>query len=65
MDLLKAMVIAAVLTGCVAIVIGSQGTSAGQLQIHAMTVGGARIFWSWPMFLAGTGLSWGLFLLQR
>ena len=33
MDLLKAMAFAAVLTGCVAIVIGSQGTGGGPLAI--------------------------------
>ena len=65
MDLLKAMVFAAVVTGCVAIVIGSQGTSAGQLAIHPMDVGAVRLYWSWPMFLAGSGLGWGLMLLQR
>lgn len=65
MDLLKAMVLAAVLTGCVAIVIGSQGTSGGQLAIHPMNVGAMKLYWSWPLFLAGTGLNWGLLLLQR
>lgn len=65
MDLLKAMIIAAVVTGCVAIVIGSQGTSAGQLAIQPMSVGDVKLYWSWPIFLAGSGLSWGLMLLQR
>ncbi len=65
MDVLKAMIIAAAVTLCIAIVIGSQGTSGGQLAIQPMTVGDFKMFWSWPMFLAGTGLSWGLFLLQR
>ena len=65
MGLLKAMVIAAIVTGCVAIVIGSQGTTGGQLAIHPMTVGDVRLYWSWPVFLAGSGLSWGLILLQR
>jgi len=65
MDLLKAMGIAAVVTGCVAIVIGSQGTSGGQLAIHPLIIGDAKLYWSWPLFLAGSGLSWGLLLLQR
>lgn len=65
MDLLKAMVMAAVLTGCVAIVIGSQGTSGGQLAIHPMSIGAAKLYWSWPIFLAGSGLGWGLLALQR
>lgn len=65
MDLLKAMVIAAVVTGCVAIVIGSQGTNGGQLAIQPMHVGTMKLYWSWPVFLAGSGLGWGLMLLQR
>ena len=65
MGLLKAMVFAAIVTGCVALVIGSQGTSAGGLAIHPLSVGDVRLYWSWPLFLAGSGLGWGLILLQR
>lgn len=65
MDVLKAIGLGAVLTGSVALIIGSQGSSGGHLAIHAMAVGDYKIFWSWPMFLTGTGLSWGLMLLQR
>lgn len=65
MDMLKAMGIAAVLTCCVAVVIGSQGSSGGQLAVHHMAVGDYKVFWSWPMFLGGTGLAWALMLLQR
>lgn len=65
MDLLKAMTFAAVVSGCVAIVIGSQGTSGGQLMIQPWSVGDVRLYWSWPMFLTGSGIGWGLLLLQR
>lgn len=65
MDLLKAMIIAAVLTGCAAVVIGSQGTSGGALAIQSFTVEGTRLYWSWPLFLCGSGIGWGLLLLQR
>jgi hypothetical protein len=65
MDLLKAMGLAALLTGCVALVIGSQGTSAGSLAIHPMTVGEFRVYWSWPLFLIASSLSWAIMLLQR
>lgn len=65
MDLLKALGFAAVITGCLSLVIGSQGTSGGQLAIHPMTLGDMKIYWSWPVFLAGTGLFWGILLLQR
>lgn len=65
MGLLKAMLIAAVVTGCIAIVIGTQGSTGGQLRIHSMMIQDYKVFWSWPLFLAGSGLSWGLILLQK
>lgn len=65
MDMLKAIVIAAAITTCVAIVIGSQGSSGGQLQIHSFMVADQKLYWSWPLFLGGSGLAWALMLLQR
>lgn len=65
MDMLKAMGLGAVLTGSVALVIGSQGSGGGFLNIHSMALGDYSVFWSWPLFLTGTGLSWGLMALQR
>ena len=63
--MVKAMGLGAVLTGSIALVIGSQGTSAGPLAVEALQVGGFRMFWSWPLFAVGTGLAWALILLQR
>ena len=63
--MLKAMLFGALISACVALVIGSQGSSGGQLAVHAMQLGDAHVFWSWPLFFAGSGLSWGLILLQR
>lgn len=63
--MVKAMGLGAVLTGAIALVIGSQGSSAGPLAVEAMRVGDFRMFWSWPLFALGTGLAWGLMLLQR
>lgn len=65
MELLKAMIFGAVVSGCVAVVIGSQGTAGGQLAIEIVRVADFKLYWSWPMFLAGTGLFFGLLLLQR
>lgn len=63
--MVKAMSLGAVLTGSIALVIGSQGTSAGPLAVQPLDMGDYRIFWSWPLFCAGSGLAWGLMLLQR
>jgi len=65
MDLFKAMGLSALLTLCIALVIGSQGTSGGSLAIYAINIDGLRFFWSWPVFICGSGLGWGIMLLQR
>ncbi len=65
MDLLKAMGFGALISCCVAVVIGSQGTAGGQLAIQSVDVADVRVYFSWPVFLAATGLFWGLLLLQR
>jgi len=63
--MVKAMGLGAILTCSIALVIGSQGTSAGPLAVEPLQVAEYRLYWSWPLFAAGTGLSWGLMLLQR
>jgi hypothetical protein len=65
MELIKALTFGAILSLAVAIVIGSQGTSAGPLAIHAVSLAGTKFFWSWPIFFGGSGLSFGILLLQR
>jgi hypothetical protein len=65
MELLKASVLGAILSATIGLVIGSQGTSAGPLAIHMVSLAEAQVYWSWPVFLSGTGLSFGLMLLQR
>ncbi|MEO1730727.1 MAG: hypothetical protein AAFR64_08315 [Pseudomonadota bacterium] len=63
--MVKAMALGAVLTGSIAMVIGSQGSSAGPLAVEAMEVANLKLYWSWPIFAAGSGLAWGIMLLQR
>ena len=65
MELIKAVTLGAILTATVALVIGSQGTSAGPLAIHLVPIAEAKLYWSWPIFLSGSGLSWGIMMLQR
>jgi hypothetical protein len=65
MDLIKALTFGAVLAATIALVIGSQGTSAGPLAIHVVPLAGAKLYWSWPIFFGGSGLSFGILLLQR
>ncbi len=65
MDLVKALTFGAILSAAIALVIGSQGTSAGPLAIHLLPVAEARVYWSWPVFFGGSGLAFGILLLQR
>jgi hypothetical protein len=65
MDLIKSLTFGAILSAAVALVIGSQGTSGGALAIHLVAVADAQVYWSWPVFFSGSGLSFGLLLLQR
>ena len=63
--MVKAMALGAILTGAIALIIGSQGTSAGPLAVEPLVLGGTKLFWSWPIFVTGSGLAWGIILLQR
>ncbi len=63
--MLKAITLGAILSATLALVIGSQGTSAGPLAIHLVDIAVLKLFWSWPIFFAGSGLSFGIILLQR
>jgi hypothetical protein len=65
MEVIKAVTLGAILTATIALVIGSQGTSAGPLAIHLVPVAQAKFYWSWPLFLSGSGLSLGIIMLQR
>lgn len=65
MDFLKALMLGVILSATIGLVIGSQGTSAGPLAIQLVSLADVKIYWSWPVFLSGTGLAWGLMLLQR
>lgn len=65
MDMLKAFTLGAILSVTIGLVIGSQGTGAGPLAIELVSLAEAKIYWSWPVFLSGSGLAWGLMLLQR
>lgn len=65
MDLIKALTFGAILSAAIALVIGSQGTSAGPLAIRLVDVGDIRFYWSWPVFFSGSGLAFGMLLLQR
>lgn len=65
MDAIKAIVLGGILSGIISLIIGSQGSSGGQLGIHLMHAGEYAVHWSWPLFLGGTALSYALMVMQR
>jgi hypothetical protein len=65
MDLIKSMTFGAILSATLALVIGSQGTSAGPLAIHMVSIAETKVYWSWPLFFSGSGLAFAIALLQR
>lgn len=65
MEMIKALTLGAILSATIAIVIGSQGISAGPLAIQLVPIADAKLYWSWPIFFSGSGIAFGLMLLQR
>lgn len=65
MEILKSAFLGGVLSWTLAVVIGSQGSSGGQLMIHQMDIVDVKVFWSWPIFVIGSGIAWALMMLQR
>lgn len=62
--LFKAVPVGAFLTLVVALFIGSAGSAGGALEVFGFTVEGQRLYWSWSLFLAATGLSWALLAMM-
>jgi hypothetical protein len=65
MDLIKSMAFGAILSATLALVIGSQGSTAGPLAIHMVHIAEIKAYWSWPLFFSGSGLAFAIALLQR
>ncbi|HYD25809.1 MAG TPA: hypothetical protein VEB68_13540 [Croceibacterium sp.] len=61
---LKAIVLGLVLAGLVSLFIGSGGSSGGLLNVHQMAIADVHFYWSWPLFVIGTALAFGLFLMM-
>jgi hypothetical protein len=62
---LKAVALGIILTLVVAYIIGSAGSSAGILNVRGVTVNDIHFFWSWGLFLVGTGISFGILWMME
>lgn len=63
MNLFKALVPGALLSWVVSSAIGGQGSHGAWLTIERLHFGQHAIYWSWPLFIAGTILAWALFAM--
>ena len=61
---LKAVALGIFLALLVSLFIGSGGSSGGMLNVHDVSVQGYDFYWSWPLFVIGTALSFGIFLMM-
>lgn len=61
--LLKALIPGALLNWIVATMIGSNGSTGGFLYIGRLSIAHHEIYWSWPLFIAGTALAWFILLM--
>jgi hypothetical protein len=62
--LFKALPFGIFLTVLVTLFMGSGGSSGGVLMIRRVEVMDIQFYWSWYLFLGGTGLTWVLLLMM-
>lgn len=62
---LKAIVLGAFLTILVSLFIGSSGSTGGMLHVRQFSIADFDLYWSWALFLVGTGLAFGIFLMME
>jgi len=62
---LKAVVLGAFLALIVSLFIGSGGSTGGMLNVREVVVQEYSFYWSWALFLLGTGLSFGIFVMMN
>lgn len=61
----KAVFAGAFLTFIVALFIGSSGSRGGVLNVQGFVLEGYHLYWSWPLFLAATGLAFAILLMME
>lgn len=59
----KAVALGIFLALLVSLFIGSGGSSGGLLNVKYVSIEGYHFYWSWALFLVGTGLSFAIFMM--
>ena len=63
MAFIKGLVPGLILTFVLAGILGSNGQSAGWLDVHSIFIEQVRFYWSWPLFIVSTALGTGIFAM--
>ena len=64
-NLLIASVFGAAISIVVSYVLNYFDSDGGFLSIFLLRLADVQIFWSWPLFFIGTGLSWGILQMMK
>lgn len=64
MSLIKAVLLGGLLTWLVSLVLGTNHANTGWLNVHQMTIASHQIYWSWPLFVAATGIAWAVLAMM-
>ncbi|MDG2005304.1 MAG: hypothetical protein P8J20_18430 [Novosphingobium sp.] len=65
MAIVKALLPAFILTFVITAVLAAAGVQGGVLAIQPAPLIETHVFWSWPLFLLFTGLSWTFVTMMR
>jgi hypothetical protein len=64
MSVVKAVILGGFLTWLICLVFGTNHQSAGWLSVHSMRVAEYSVYWSWPLFVAASGLAWAIMAMM-
>jgi len=62
---IKGLFPGAILTWVLCLILGSNHSKGGFLDIHHTSIHGFDFYWSWPLFIAATGISWAIFWMME
>lgn len=65
MPLVKGLIPGAILTWVIALILGSNRSKGGFLDIHHTAIAGYEFYWSWPLFIAATGIAMAIFWMME
>ena len=65
MAFLKALIPGLALTFVVSLILGSNGSNGGWLEISQVRIESLEFYWSVPLFVISTAGSWGIFKMME